>query len=519
MFIDIEENQTDVAIKKIIKKIDVYKSVFDGYTCETDTVGYTNVANQEVPRFNLNFPNLSFLDNFIKQLNHSLLKLPGNEKILDQEIGYQFPTNNDISASLSDLNCDLQRVEGYNIINKSQDNINEWLSNLITLNTNKDLQIIKYITGKIGSGKSAFIDLLFCGYYNKFSEHNILLTKIEYEDFKIDSMQVELPDDTLSEKIKNLIFKHILKSFINNKNIYLPKSSLNTELFIYKKFQDNGINLVKVLYDNQDSVNEISEILQPFALDIIKYLKKEKSVNFLIVIDGFDKLDPKEAKTYFRIINILKDECIYNQLVSEINFHYIMTLRNCTYEYFENDDTYREILIPINEQTIITRGIKYLIYNNDNKKILVDNQQKFINLINIILDRLSIIFKTGEYNKNLIELFDYNHRDLLRYIYLVLCFIINKKLDITKYTKSDSTNHLEIFINDIFNNLDSVTKFLERKHYVILDILLLKHKSTFKNSYKCLKKDCGYTIEQIRKERMKNKESTTFFNNIYNYCI
>lgn len=468
--------------------------LFDGKACDSRMIGayVTRIGNE---RYSVNFTGtFSFLDNFIKKIKDNFHNLPKNtDELFHPDYGYQFPSEESIKTFLNYHSCndDAQCTLRQKIINKSLKEVKEWVNTSLLNICNNPLKKVTFITGKVGSGKTSFINFIEYGFEKKFKKNNILFCRINPEDFNLHNFQKNTVKDTILTKIAySLLTNNLSKSVAFN---------LVYNIISLEKLKDIKIN---------------SQELKDKAIEIITKILESKKNKFkiLVVIDGFDNVNPEEMNKFNLAVDSIND-LIHNGFSDiELPISYLLTLRNCTLPNFQlSSDDFNYTIVPPNESKIITKAIKYYIYQKDttfHKNIepyLIDFITSILKQIELNLNYLSDI------KKDALVHFDYDYRILLDYIHNVMCYSVS---EITKGYKGNY--NLNDFIKDQTRNND-MEFFLKKKKYIVTDILLLTNKTIYQNPYQCI--DNQLKFSKRRKLSEENRETDSFVNNIFNYCI
>jgi len=250
------------------------------------------------------------------------------------------------------------------------------------------------------------------------------------------------------------------------------------------------------------------------APSLLGYMKeKYKEHNVLVIIDGFDILNPSETVCYSHFVEALTD---FMNGIFPINIHFLLTLRNCTLPAYRIGPRESFAIVPPNEKLIYRRAIKYFVRHGnggDIRPFWVGIEQNIIKTFDIILKQVSINLKCSKHNKTIIQLFDYDYRVLSDYLHHILCYIISEKTRNADRAEEDLKN----FIRNRFSDLNDLGRLIQQKHYIVSDILLLKNNSTYDNLFTC---ESFNLISKGKKSYSEaNKELACLVNNVYNYCI
>lgn len=521
-----------MSVKKINELLAFYDKEcnlsFDGKNKKSISKSYELKRNEtEILRYHIDFSPIgfSFLKDFIDKLQVKIIDSLNDNK--DDDYGYIYPKSK-FTKNYTDQN----------ILNTSSEstlqfirNLKKDINSLNSLHSNEILSRyrLKIITGKVGSGKSTYIRYLYKKFNQDLFKENILFTIVNYSDFKLeDYTDQDVIRNTFTTNIKKLFFKKTIETYIK----VLGMDKLNNLRFLSDYDIENNSNiedLRRVLNDTTLSENEIVNKIEEldsislsaeYLTKIFKYIYSKLEYKPLIVIDGFDNLDPQLIKNFTFYIKNLK-EIIYTSIIDNFNITYIMTLRNCTFEEFQIRYIPQRILVAPSESCIIKKTIKSLAIEN---QFIRRHQNTFIEIFELIIKRLEINFNTMSYGKSPIEFFDFNYRLFLTYLYNILCFIISHFMK--TFNLIDTTDEIlfdEFIVYLSTNDYSKLKELLKSKSYILDDILLLKNYSRYRVLYKIDVKYASktYLIDTIKNNgvEFKNQDNISFFDNIYNYTL
>lgn len=531
-------DKNEQLIEEILIKFYSHEKFFNGKNTESASkITQINIPNNE--RFPIVFSaGLAFLNNnFINLIEKKMKELPPNDdKLDDVNIGYVIPSK-DVIQEFINKNGQSSDLLEERIINTSVENIEKFSKDITAdiICGDSDLAVrnrVKFITGKVGSGKSTFIEYFARKNKQQFVEKNIFTMIVTYEDIALEEFHESIIENIeLNNFEKEKLFKKHIKEILYQKIIeeyFMLVQQKRIRLLFYKdrKFRDVFAQNVCVLLSQDESIRSAKDKAKYIKANfleqmssIVKYIMNDLHYNFLVYFDGFDILNPKLINEFDFYVQHVKD-IIYTSIEDGLDIYYILTLRNCTFQKFMLDGVVKYHLIPANEDKIILRSLRLVAKENRFVNKYLD---QFENMFKRIMKKLEQNLSFDKY-KSIVEIFDYNYRLLLDYFFYVVCYVIFEYTG--KIKESENTiKQFKQLVDDIsINDYVTFEKFLESKFYTLNNILLNKNKLFHTPPYKISienTKDKLYSIESsIDEGRFRhNKNSLSFLDNIYNYLL
>lgn len=516
--------------EKILDLFSTDLKFFDGMNTNSISRGIEDIgARGEVDRYRLSFDgDFSFLRSFMNELENNLYK--PSKCTNEDNCGYIYPSQDSIDYYISKqpLTQNEKEHEKESVLNKDFQTIHNYMNHFVEDIQNNFEAVrhkVKFITGKVGSGKSTFVNYLNVYFKDELKSQKIIFSKIIYEDLKLEDYSDKYNiENNFANNIKSIIFKKIITACFD---LGLIKQ---IDDWSFLTDRDHDLSLIRRivnsnLWNNSEKVDKLDEMDELNIETLFRYFYIEKEFRFLVVIDGLDKLDPRLIHHFRNYIDIIQD-VIYNDILPDMTVSYILTLRSCTFAEFKRQNVSTKILVPPKEIDIINEAIRKLADKNSFYKQFYE---QFQNIFEVILKQLEINFECKKFNKTVIEIFDYNFRLLLRYLHHIICFTVDSFAEKSFYDRrkiiltKDQHSDFQTFINIVTSNhCEEIKELLEKKSYVLDDILLLKHSIRYTPLYQIKnKKDNKYDLMLTRYDGAKflTLDSISFFDNIYNYTL
>lgn len=486
-----------------------------------------------------------FLQVYFNGIANTISKLPTNpEDISNSKFGYCFPDEKDIgSYKLSYPNRNF-----FPFINESKESISCWVNSCINKMHNRlDIRdknpLVFTVRGKIGSGKSTFINYVECCHSNDFIDKNVLVSKIDYSDLDILKLQFLVENENLDEINKHLkkVFEyHLCFSFFQN----LDLIELNEEALIEsvetafigrgKVISDddikNNINYIKSIssrlgkYRIRYNIVEFEEKTRTFINECVKSNRMPISAisqylnldnwSILFIIDGFDHLRAdqvtkdnfsKSCRHIFNYMtNVEKGSYIHNMYCN-----YLFTFRHCTEDSFISllMDRSRPLslekndLAPAGDLPLLLRSAEYFLYMHNLDE---EYSKNYLNYIHKLYQIAKEALLVGD-EDDMSSLFNYNYRKLLSFFESLHIYLFD---NIESNFSGEFTSFINYLSSDEFHSL------LRQKSYVIREIYLLKEAKSFKN-YSIQTADPS--LPSIRYAGYVTTERG-YLDNIFDYC-
>ncbi len=488
----------------------------------------------------LNSPALNFVRDFYRNLEESLKAPPRDPNLVfDDHQGYCFPTEETIynyESNSFDKDLPDEKPEENYYINRNYETLFGWVNDLCnSISKNEYTPTIRAIIGKYGCGKSTLIHAIKHGFSEKFSENKIAFSIIPYEKL------ISTADTNKNEEIKTNIISTIInyttKEILNKSSILeiietegfaknfieLHKDHREEELLLAgKNHNAESLNeiakqdLRKLLQKSRGRLREnlslkhIGRLSDSTKYALIQYLSIN-GFNFLITIDGLDRLSVSDfvSEQFSNVTHAIsqivfdKDQTYFDE---DFPAHFVLTLRNCTYQEFykrefttEHTETIRaDPIAPVSPRDIISKGIRR-IENDANSTKKIELLDKFTDQIFSLIREAFNLDKTSE----LTEVFNRNYRKLIRFIIDIFEYSINVVIKEEEQPKD---------IEGLVNQLSAIEGKIKSRKYIIIELLLISKWMGFNNFFNINKTDP--TAPQI--EHQPNHGN---LDNIFNYHI
>mgnify|MGYP001172642810 CR=1 FL=1 len=397
------------------------------------------------------------VESFLDDIDQYISRIDKND-LLDEKRGYQFPSKETIDKYHHDY--DLHQNEHF--VNENSNSVVSSAKRLANRLFDKNLRYDNVcITGKVGSGKSTFIQIFLSKLLDDSSEERtVCYALITYEEFN-NHFRSNLSKEDWKECfelsiLNQVIFQAFNNKPNNNKTGIKMKKWVDT-ISIFRKFDEESIEILKnfstllTKEDFSDSWNGIfvenldvliKKAVLNFLLEDIEFNKKLKIV---IVFDGFDafSLDKIINKNYEAIVKYLSETIFTGGKVLGLRKeHYscVISLRDCTYSRLMkmlnaedgiHIDRWR--ICPPGVKKALHRGIRaYFNYltNRDIKNAQNDSikktiqgensklEENFLLSFDNIHEEIKRFFKSDD--DDVVKIFDQNYRKMKSYYILVL---------------------------------------------------------------------------------------------------
>lgn len=479
---------------------------------------------------------LKYLHSFLRSVRNSFIDLPREASLInDPEIGYCFPSDQTFREFVGEGGEEAERLKD-DFCNVSAPRLKQWLNNFIfDINESKKDKCVRIIAGKVGSGKTTFIEYLNIAYKDYMRCRNVVCTTLYYRDFELRSRAMQGTE--WQSFLENLFTEKLLLAVLDDP---LCRSVLESESFqdyflrnVKRRIILTGdgnerseeelvrqaiwlLEKIKTLLEAKKEGDEASwDALQGVGsttqTTILRYLWDCANVKYLIILDGLDQLsiDDITEGIYVDIFKAVQNIVITPgglRGIENIPMHYLLTFRSCTHETFmaKNLREYGlqhvvRLLVPAGATTILRRAILHYVYQNREKGFISKNKEKFLKFSMSLLDIIKDAF-TIQQSGELAEIFNFNYREMLRYIIEVYTFVSQDILQ-----ESGAPEDLEDFITQLL--IANERRQYHKKRYRFMEVFLLASKKGFENYY-----DSG-------KDIIHRDTNVGFVDNVYNYHL
>ncbi|MBR9971711.1 hypothetical protein [Magnetospirillum sulfuroxidans] len=459
-----------------------------------------------------------YTNDFFKNTERCLFKLPPGREVFNKEYGYCYPSDKHVE--------NFTHQEGYRgHINRSERSVDDWVCNIINkinLNniskTEQYLPHIEFITGKVGSGKSTFVNFFSEGYRDKFIENNILFTLIPHDLFSskisADRTKQALTDDIRYIEITKTIQRSIAASFSQNDILINKIGGREKARDDFSEFCKNKgaafdkKDLHSVVYPNtpvgENTLRSLSYLPQFLAI---------KGIKFLVSIDGLDALSfgsivkGEYTQLFNDLATVIFGEKQRHHTIPHTN--YIITLRDCTYETFvcAHSERLRRVeqrkLVPCEFNTLLRRGVAYFIQHDKSEKSFWRGREDSVEWFwRKLLETMSKALGIKN-DEEISKFFDYNHRQLMESVIEVATFVLSGTI------KGKDSEFKDIF--DLFEYIKRDGSYLSSSsQYDIFEAFLIRDRIGFFNKVQLGKKYShdifGATVDNLFNYHLDHKD-------------
>lgn len=438
--------------------------------------------------FGATFPEEGHIAKYVTKLISTFKKLQDDpEQLQNNQIGYQFPSN-DIKELYTSLYKEYSHPP---FINSNDKSIQSALFDTIANRSNENR--VTVVTGKMGSGKSAFVHYLYTCYRDDLikKDSKTLLAVVKYTKAEVEGAKITEKEEW-RKFFDNKTTDSILWEILNNPTDEMIKIINNCQDLIEAEFATYPITdeelKIKIriftsirrrfIEGDNIGVGTIKKYPSDIKLEIIKRLH-DNGFNILIVIDGFDVFSLEEIicsnqLQAFMILGEVISDKHYWQGEPDISIRYMITLRSCTFAMFL--DRGQSNISDINMYSLCPAGFNQILASRAYRYELETNDEGDHNLtffIQAIISKITLALGvSGE--KDLVMIFNQNYRDLNSYIVDIILFFIHEVINKFGYVKPSE------FIKK-FGHKDFIDEYIT--HFHLVEIYLLSQSRFYRNYY------------------------------------
>ncbi|MGJ8641381.1 MAG: hypothetical protein ACSHYA_18475 [Opitutaceae bacterium] len=520
------------------------------YNSPTDPTLVKRISNE------VDSPALIFAQTFLKDLERAYTTIPENkDDVFSDDVGYCFPCESTIK-SYNQNPFDVEKVDHETsqneddlakYINRNKEALEAWTDSFLT--SIKDQRgddfssQVRVLVGKYGCGKSTLVKAIKRGFLDKFNDANTLCSIVDYESISDSLFNADVC--AINAILIDRFYNQIIRDISENADMC---ERLNSEVFTdffveaYSEKLQGKLAYDGRPYDNDkllsmaqiESKRVLSRIARgggrkkltrksaaTFSLEakeaIINFLANE-GFSFLITVDGLDRLSVEEfvsekfnkiAKSFSYII-LNKGDSHFDL---ETPIHFLLTLRNCTYQEFyrSNQEFTTEhskrvqvlSVAPVAPLRILKRGIRSLRDCSGSNAVTDENIEKLESFTEEVYDMVSRAFSLKQ-QTDLIEVFNRNHRKLIRFFLNVFTYAIQSLMRFENKPKD---------LDELIALLIERRGDIKDRSYIFVEILMLGPWPGFNNYFSINAKRNGeYHIKDI-----KPNVNHGDLDNLYNY--
>ena len=482
-----------------------------------------------------------FLESFIKDLRRLLLNsFRAKSKLGDKLNLYTFPSDDDKNVFYKELSDntenELSQIPFANIANASEESIKTWLQSFFK---NSELDDQEHdetpcliIPGKVGSGKTTFIKYLTSNFKTLFNTLNVIPALLPYKVWDIRKDKKHRSQEQLEFDIDYTTIKQLIYTVHKNSNLISTLGDDFKKYFFEERDAFYSNYTVKIINEKPMPQDEIEQrcsyeykslihalrnfndnlygtIDNELYLTLLNFLSS-KGYKFFIIVDGLDQLSVGGiTEGIFRNLfaTLAKKTLSYphHRLHNTIKYHFLYTFRYCTYTEFiklesQTDEPKKVKILPLAPASI-TSIIHNAILNLDK----LDTEGKYntsLVKLHIYIDKLISAILVALDIPTVLALsliFNQNYRELLNFLIELNSYVCSHQ--------KQSTD-LDSFINNSIEFLDSN----QLKPYEVMEILILRDKTSFSNYYELfIGKNVTFDI------LTQKNPHRGFVDNIFNY--
>lgn len=425
---------------------------------------------------------------FLKEFIQSLRKIICNAD--DKEFHYCYPRN-----------------DSNNEINSSDNAMKIYIDELVDrINSAGNAGSASFITGKMGSGKTTFINNILNNYYHYFFNDKISLCFIAHSDINLPDYLANndgsARDDDYELFVRNRLRCEVLNSFSKN---YGLKNCLGDDFNAFKsellyavgrhydeRIAKKDVYIFEEMIFNDIPVSNEMESISRESWDILCSLLKKHDAKILIIIDGLDVLNHSVIvdEGYDRLFSALYKFISFgtaSPLAKIGRLSYLISLRNCTYDDFfakkvdktarkYNNWMRRNVLEPIPFVDLFKDAIDIYI-RQSNKEFWKSRHDKIVNMFNEIFTSFSENY-VENHGDNFAKYFEYNCREAIEVTINIFNYIVNTTL--SGLSKREGGYNFDEIIDEVIKKANFLCK---HRHYQIIETIIIGNCCGFVNRY------------------------------------